>query len=176
MPLFICRWQNGDFSVVNAASRDEAMELLDEVGNADVAALFTAKNFMAHFQLKTEIDNAEDGMPVELEGFGEETFEMICRRIYPVYDKASSSVIDDLPTSGDVPKEKRDAALKTLNDALITERMREWDSKKPKLSDDPEVAELQQHADVPRPMAEQAVKERRRRAVTEMPSKSDKVQ
>ncbi len=175
MSLFICRWQNGDFSVVKAASRDEAMELLDEVGNADVADLFTAEKFMVHFQLKTEVDNMEDGMPVELEGFGEEAFEMICKRIYPVYDKASSSVIDDLPTSGDVPKEKRDAALKTLNDALITERMREWDSKKPKLSD-PEVAGLQRHADVPRPMAEQAVKERRRRAVTEMPSKSNKVQ
>src|ERR1700751_1091327 len=26
MPLFICRWQNGDFSAVSAASRDEAME------------------------------------------------------------------------------------------------------------------------------------------------------
>lgn len=51
-----------------------------------------------------------------------------------------------------------------------------WDSKKPALSDDPDVAELQKRADVPRPMAEQAVKERRRRAVAEMPPSSDKVQ
>jgi hypothetical protein len=50
------------------------------------------------------------------------------------------------------------------------------DSKKPALSDDPDVAELQQRADVPRPMAEQAVKERRRRAVAEMPPSTDKVQ
>ena len=42
--MFICRWQNGDFSAVSAASRDEAMELLDEAGNADVADLFTVKN------------------------------------------------------------------------------------------------------------------------------------
>jgi hypothetical protein len=61
-----------------------------------------------------------------------------------------------------VPKEKRDAALKTLNDGLITERMREWDSKKPNLSDDPEVAELQQHADVPRPMADLPLQQRSR--------------
>ena len=176
MPLFICRWQDGDFSAVSAASRDEAMELLDEVGNADVADLFTVKNFMVHFQLKTEADNMEEPVPVELEGFGEGTYEMLCERVYPVYSKVSGKVVDDLPTTGEMPKEKRDAALKTLNEALVTERMRKRDSKKPKLSDDPEVAQLQKLADVPKPMAEQVVKERRRRTITKMPSHSDKVQ
>ncbi len=85
-------------------------------------------------------------------------------------------MVDDLPTTGEIPKEKRDVALKTLNEALVTERMRKWDSKKPKLSNDPDVAELQKEGDVPRPVAEKAVKERRRRAITEMPSHSDKVQ
>jgi len=176
MPLFICRWQNGDFSAVSAASRDEAMELLDEVGNADVADLFTTKNFMVHFQLKTEADNMEDAVPVELEGFGDETYEMLFERVYPVYSKMSAKVVDGLPSSGDVPKQQREAALKTLNEALVTERMRKWDSKQPKLSDDLEVAQLQKLADVPKPMAEQVVKERRRRAITEMPFHSDKVQ
>jgi hypothetical protein len=86
------------------------------------------------------------------------------------------SVHDDFPTNGDVPKEAYDAALKVLNEALVTERMRKWDSKRAALSDDPDVAELQKQADVPRPMAEQAVKERRRRAVAEMPPSTDKVQ
>jgi hypothetical protein len=176
MPLFICRWQNGDFSAVNAASRDEAMELLDEVGNADVADLFTTKNFMVHFQLKTEADNVEDIVPVELEGFGDETYDMLLERVYPVYCKMSAKVVDDLASSGDVPKEQHETALKTLSEALVTERMRKWDSKKPKLSDDQDVAALQKLADVPKPMAEQVVKERRRRAITEMPSHSDKVQ
>jgi len=85
-------------------------------------------------------------------------------------------VVDDLPTTDEMPKEKRDAALKTLNEALVTELMRKRDSKKPKLSDDPDVAELQEEGDVPRPVAEKVVKERRRRAITEMPSHSDKVQ
>ncbi len=140
MPLFICRWQNGDFSAVSASSRAEALELLDEVSNADVADVFKAKRFMVHFQLKKQIDDVEDPVPVDLEGFGEETYETLCERV------------------------------------LVTERMRNWDSKKPALSDDPDVAELQQRADVPRPMAEQAVKERRRRAVAEMPPSTDKVQ
>ena len=132
MSLFICRWQDGDFSAVSAASRDEAMELLDEVGNADVADLFTVKNFMVHFQLKTEADNMEEPVPVELEGFGESTHEMLCERVYPVYSKVSGKVVDDLPTTGEMPKEKRDAALKTLNEALVTERMRKRDSRNPR--------------------------------------------
>ena len=176
MPLFICRWQNGDFSAVSASSREEAMELLDEVGNADVADLFTAKGFMVHFQLRKEVDNLEEPVPVSFEGFGEETYDTLCERVYPVYSKASMRIHDELHANGDVPKGEYDAAIKVLNDALAAERMRNWDSKKPELSDDPDVAELQKQVDVPRPMAEQAVKERRRRAVAEMPPSSDKVQ
>jgi hypothetical protein len=109
MPLFICRWQNGDFSAVSAASRDEAMGLLDEVGNADVGDLFTVKNFtMVHFQLKTEADNMEEPVPVELEGFGDGTYEMLCERVYPVYSKVSGKVVDDLPTTGEIHKEQRE--------------------------------------------------------------------
>jgi hypothetical protein len=176
MPLFICRWQNGDFSAVSASSREEAVELLDEVGNADVADVFTAKRFMVHFQLKKQVDNVEELVPVDLEGFGEETYDTLCERVYPAYSKASMRVHDEFLANGDVPKEEHDAVLKVLNEALVTERMRNWDSKKPALSDDPDVAKLQTQVDVPRPMAEQAVKERRRRAMAEMPSSSDKVQ
>jgi hypothetical protein len=85
-------------------------------------------------------------------------------------------VHEELHANGDVPKEEYDTALKVLNDAVVTERMRNWDSKQPELSDDPDVAELQKQVDVPRPMAEQAVKERRRRAIVEMPPSSKKVQ
>jgi hypothetical protein len=176
MPLFICRWQNGDFSAVSASSREEAMELLDEVGNADVADVFTAKRFMVHFQLKKEVDNLEEPVPVSCEGFGEETYDTLSERVYPVYSKVSRRVHDDLHAKDDVPKEEYDAALKVLSDALVAERMRNWDSKKPKVSDDPDVAELQKELDAPKTMAEQAVKERRRRAIVDMPSPSDEVQ
>ncbi|MFZ0802009.1 MAG: hypothetical protein WAN70_07565, partial [Terriglobales bacterium] len=46
-----------------------------------------------------------------------------------------------------------------INDVLVTERMRKCDSKKPKVSDDPDVAELQEKGDLPRLVAEKAVKE-----------------
>ena len=75
-----------------------------------------------------------------------------------------------------MPKEEYDAAIKVLNDALAAERMRNWNSKKAKLSDDPDAAELQKQLDVPRPMAEQAVKQRGRLAIVEMPSPNDEVQ
>jgi hypothetical protein len=52
MPLYICRWQNGDFSAASAATKTDAIALLDEVGNAEVCELFTVKNFMVHFRLK----------------------------------------------------------------------------------------------------------------------------
>jgi hypothetical protein len=152
------------------------LELLDEVGNADVADVFKAKRFMVHFQLKKQVENMENPVPVDLEGFGEETYDTLCERVYPVYNRASMRVHNEFYANDDVPKEAYDAALKVLNEALVTERMRNRDSKRPALSDDPDVAELQKQADVPRPMAEQAVKERRRRAVAEMPSSSDKVQ
>lgn len=176
MPLFICRWQNGDFSAVSAASRDEAMELLDEVGNADVADLFTAKNFMVHFQLKAEADAVDDPVPVELEGFGDDTYDMLCERVYPVYSKVSTKLVDDLPASGEIPNAMREAALAKLKEAIVTERLRNMDSKKVKLSEDPDVAELQKERDTPRQIAEKVVKEHRRRAITEIQSPSNKVQ
>jgi len=68
VPLFICRWQNGDFSAANAPSKQEAIVLLDEVGNADVCEIFTVKNFMVHFHLKQEVDDLDQSLPVGLEG------------------------------------------------------------------------------------------------------------
>ena len=35
MPLYLCRWTNGDCSFVFAGSKREAIELLDGVGNAE---------------------------------------------------------------------------------------------------------------------------------------------
>jgi hypothetical protein len=75
MPIYLCRWQNGDFSAVSASSKNDAIVLLDEVGNAEVCELFTMKNFMVHFRLKQETDEIDEIIPVELEGFGEETVD-----------------------------------------------------------------------------------------------------
>lgn len=112
MPLFVCRWQNGDFSAVSAASREVAIELLNEVGNADGCELLTVPNFMVHFRIKKEVDNIGDLVPVELEGFGEGNYEFFCDRVYPIYCKASKSVEEDWPDSGTYLKIKEHRFLK----------------------------------------------------------------
>ena len=35
MPLFMCRWENGDCSFVSAPTKDAAIQYLDEIGNAE---------------------------------------------------------------------------------------------------------------------------------------------
>ena len=63
MPIYMCRWPNGDFSFVLAANQQEAVETLDEIDNAEGCPLSVVEEFMVHFRLE------EDGS-FELEGFG----------------------------------------------------------------------------------------------------------
>ena len=86
--LFLCRWPNGDFSVVKASSKDEAIELLDEIGNAEGSPVTPINdNFMVHFVLTDDGD-------FELQEWGEETAELIMKRAYPLLDEARISSFD----------------------------------------------------------------------------------
>jgi hypothetical protein len=178
MPLYICRWQNGDFSAVSASSKTDAIALLDEVGNAEVCELFTVKNFMVHFSLKQETDEVDAFVPVELEGFGEETVDILSERVYPAYFKAAITEGENWPDDREEESlEKVNAVLQNLNAALVKERTRQWGGKRPKISDDPEAAHLQKAGlDLPKTMAERTVKEHRHRQFLDAPPKSDKVQ
>ncbi len=178
MPLFICRWQNGDFSAVSASSKKDAIELLDEVGNAEVCELFTVKNFMVHFSLKQETDELDDFVPVELEGFGEETVDMLCDRIYPEYFDASITEGENWPDEEEATKEDVETALRGLNEALVKERTRQWgEIKEPEISNDPEAALLQKAGlDLPKSMAERTVKGHRHRQFLGARPKTDRVQ
>jgi len=125
MPLFVCRWQNGDFSAVSAHSREEAVELLAEVGNAASCELFAIDNFMVHFHTRNDADHFEEMLPVKLGGFGEQTHRMLCERMYPAYCAAISEIDKDRPNVDDVLKEKLYAARELLNNALRIERNRQ---------------------------------------------------
>jgi hypothetical protein len=177
MPLYICRWQNGDFSAVSAATKTDAIALLDEVGNAEVCELFTVKNFMVHFSLKQETDEVDDFVPVELEGFGEATVDTLSERVYPAYFKAAITEGENWPEPEEESQEKVEAVLQNLNAALVKERTRQCDAKEPEISDDPDAAHLQKLGlDLPKTMAERTVKEHRHHQFIEMPPKTDKVQ
>ena len=179
MPLYICRWQNGDFSVVQAKSKEHATILLDQVDNADLGELFPVKEFLATFRLKKEVDDMDEFIPVELESFGEGTDYMLANRVYPVYHKAVMEYDEDWPTdeSLPVPQEQINTGLKRLTDALTTERTRNWGAKEPVLSEDERAADLQRRAlRVPKALAEHLVRQHRRRQILEMPPASTKPQ
>jgi hypothetical protein len=179
MPLFICRWQNGDFSVVQAKSKEHATILLDEVDNADFGELFPVKEFLVNFSLRKEVDNIEEFVPVELEGFGEDTMDMLAERVYPVYQQAMMDFDQHWPDDDTipVPKEKLDAGMKRLTDALTTERHRSQVATPPVVSRDEEAADLQRRVfDLPKAVAEDIVRESRRKRIVEMPPASKRPQ
>ena len=85
MPLYVCRWGNGDFSVVQASNKDHALEMLDEIANAEGLPLHVTTDFMAHFRL------TDDGT-IELEGFGDDFEGHLADHFYPKLSEAQIAV------------------------------------------------------------------------------------
>ncbi|SRR5258708_6322776 len=81
MAIYLCRWPNGDCSVVNAKTKSDAIELLDEWGNADEASVARMPDCMFDFKLR------DDGQ-LELADIGEATHDCIMEACYPELDKA----------------------------------------------------------------------------------------
>ena len=81
MPIFMCRWPNGDLSFVASRSREDAIVLLDEWGNAEEAELRRVQDFMVDFRL------TDDG-ELELQAFGENSEDDIWNLAFPVLSKA----------------------------------------------------------------------------------------
>ena len=90
MALYLCRWENGDFSVVQANNKEHAVEMLDEVANAEGLPLYAITDFMAHFRL------TDEGI-VELEEFGERFGDHVSERVHPVLRQLDISPYDAAP-------------------------------------------------------------------------------
>ena len=157
MSIYVCRWPNGDFSVVDAASRKDAIVRLDEVGNAELADLFRFREFMVHFQLREKVENLDEPVAVELEGFGEEMKEFLSTHVYPVYSKALFEVVENLPDDVTISDPENQQALSKITDALETERQRRSGTKKADLSDNPLIRCCQEVADMPKVLAKRLV-------------------
>ena len=54
MATYLCRWPNGDFSIVSAKTKADAIELLDEWGNAEQALLSRMPDCMFDFRLRDD--------------------------------------------------------------------------------------------------------------------------
>src|ERR1700685_1518673 len=81
MAIYLCRWPNGEFSIVNAKTKDEAIELLDEWGNAEQALLTRMTDCMFDFRL------TDDGQ-IELANISEYTADRIMKTCYPTLSEA----------------------------------------------------------------------------------------
>jgi hypothetical protein len=119
MAMFLCRWPNGEFSIVNAATKNDAIELLDEWGNAEQASVKRMPDCMFDFRLR------DDG-GIELADVGEATHDFILETCYPELDKALSTAEWDDGGSDFSP-----SGQKQIRDAVELERTRLWSCQPP---------------------------------------------
>lgn len=115
--LYLCRWPNGEFSLVKADDRKAAVVQLDECAGAEPAWLFPVDTCMVDFRLN---DRGE----IELSEFGEETGAFIWEKCFPELDEVLSSEDVLKHLSG---KRSRKAAYK-IRRAVEHERKRLWDA------------------------------------------------
>jgi hypothetical protein len=138
MPLFICRWPNGDVSLAAGESEFEVNDVLDEVDNPDVAELMQLDHAIAvHFKLGTK--PGEGGaLPLRFEDMSEQLESSIYERAYPVYNEVRT---------------KPDPTVKELAEALMQEKNPIY-RKAPEQSSNPAVADLQDELQMPRVVLE----------------------
>jgi hypothetical protein len=115
--LYLCRWPNGEFSLVKADDRKDAVVQLDEWAGAEPAWLVPVETCMVDFRLN---DRGE----IELAEFGEQTIEFIWDKCYPELDEVLSDEDVLKHLSG---KRNREAASK-IRKAVEHERKRLWNS------------------------------------------------
>ena len=113
MAMYLCRWPNGDFSIVSASTKSDAIEMLDEWGNAEQATLTRMTDCMFDFRLR------DDG-EVELAAIGEATEEYVMHTCYPELQIALATAEED--EGEDSPRNHE-----RIREAVERERSRLWD-------------------------------------------------
>lgn len=122
--LYLCRWPNGEFSVVQAESKRDALVQLDEWAGALPEWLIPLGTFMADFQL-------DDEGRIEFKTFGEGTNELLREHCYPELEAVLSSDAihsqpgEYSPTERQLsrrPSSGRESAFGTTNRKVPTRR------------------------------------------------------
>jgi hypothetical protein len=114
MATYLCRWPNGDFSVVSARTKGDAIVMLDEWGNAEQATITRMTDCMFDFRLN------DDGR-VELADIGEAAEEFIMETCYPELQKALGAAESE---SAENPLKYQEQ----IREAVERERNRLWDN------------------------------------------------
>jgi len=163
MPIFLCRWPNGEFSIVNANSKDHAVELLDEWANAESANITRMPECMFDFRLN---DRGE----IHLAGIGEATEEFVREKCYPELEHALDTAERD---DGDFTP----AGLERIRAAVEHERTRLYNTPhKPRLADTELGRDLQREMDMARATANRHVGRRAKEILQTMKIDGKKVQ
>src|SRR5687767_10619782 len=110
MPIFLCRWPNGEVSIVSAANKNDAIVALDEFDNADHAYISQMPEFLVDFGLNDE-------GRLELNQFGEGTLDAIMEKAFPELNKTVLSEDFD---------ETSEAYKTAVRQAVEVERKRLW--------------------------------------------------
>jgi hypothetical protein len=111
--VYLCRWPNGDFSLVAANTRREALVELDEWDAAHPCQLFPLESCMVDFRLN---DQGE----IELKQFGEDTENSIWEISYP---KLHACLMDVMSMDGGEHSAK---ARQSIRKTVQHERERLW--------------------------------------------------
>jgi hypothetical protein len=114
MAIYLCRWPSGEFSIVSAKTKDDAIVLLDEWGDAEEAVLTRLTDCMFDFRL------ADDGR-IELANIGESTEERIMEACYPKLRYALSIAERD-----ETEQELSENGREQIREAVELERTRLW--------------------------------------------------
>ena len=114
MAVYLCRWPNGDFSIVSARTEADAIVLLDEWGNAEQAQISRMQDCMFDFHLNDEGE-------IELAETGEATYALVMENCYPVALEAMSQV-GAKEVGG-----QTEASRQAIREAVKRERIRLWD-------------------------------------------------
>jgi hypothetical protein len=111
--VYLCRWPNGDCSLVTANTRREALVQLDEWAGAHPSQLIPIDSCMVDFRLN-------DLGQIELGQFGEETEDIIWETCYPELRTFLSNV------ASDDGSEYTAEAKESIRQAVQHERDRLW--------------------------------------------------
>jgi hypothetical protein len=125
MPLFLCRWPNGDCSVVLARTKADAIVELDQVGNAEDCPITRVRRFQLQFALT---DRGE----LALERFGDGTKEEVRAAIARAVEQERSR-LDREETATTEPQTELGRVVKSRTDMptiLIDRLVRKGATKK----------------------------------------------
>jgi len=145
MPVYMCRWENGEVSVVSAKSKKDACLLLDELAEVEPDDLHPVSDFMLSFKL------TDNGALDEVSEMGEDTQELFNQTIYPVLFQAKMKV------------DSASEATPQVKSRIIREAVREENSRlegkmKRRLSRDPAARTLQERMHMSAAVAERFAK------------------